>query len=102
MNVATHYRKLLPAVAALVLVGAASVRADSDFQLTTYEEWQTALTTGHVTPLLPNEWDEYMLEWDMYLEEGDPYPSTEFRSATLYVYEGAPEFDSPGDRKSVV
>ena len=58
------------------------------FCLESETEWNEALMTGHIQPVAPYEWDDYMIQWDDHLEEGDPYPENEFRLHNLYVYGG--------------
>ncbi|MBE3143878.1 MAG: hypothetical protein IMZ61_08140, partial [Planctomycetes bacterium] len=52
------------------------------------EEWLKSISSGHVRPLLEDEWTGYMEQWSAYKEEGDPYPTNTFKPASLDVYGG--------------
>ncbi|UCE98636.1 MAG: hypothetical protein JSV82_05450 [Planctomycetota bacterium] len=54
----------------------------------TAEDWENALLDGHVRPMDPCGWTNYMYDWQNYLEEGEPYPAVDFNVSQLYVYEG--------------
>jgi len=86
---------MLMFAAVMTLFIAAPTLADPYFRLDTFDDWNSALGSGQIVPLLPSEWDQYMSEWDLFLEEGEPYPDTVFLPPTLYPYEG-PDFEEPG------
>ena len=63
------------------------------FRLDTEQDWQEALSVGHIYPMESTEWEYYMNQWDDYTLEGESYPDTNFISplmpdGNLYVYEG--------------
>ncbi|HBG78690.1 MAG TPA: hypothetical protein DDW84_07615 [Phycisphaerales bacterium] len=52
-------------------------------------EWLEALSSGHIRPLLADEWTGYMEQWTLYKDpDGDPYPTNTFMPAGLEVYGG--------------
>jgi len=63
------------------------------FRLDKEEEWQEALSSGHVYAMDSQDWEYYMLQWQNYTVQGTPYPNHTFREAkpptgNLYVYGG--------------
>lgn len=83
-------------VVAVLLAGVAAANGDPYFEIRSFGDWDEALGTGHVVPLMPPEWDEYMGEWMQFTQEGEPYPETQFIPPTLYPYEGDAELEEPG------
>ena len=73
-------------LSALLVAGPA--QAVPHFLIDSEDQWNDAMAGGHVEPVLPSEWTDYMDQWNLYLEEGDPYPSNMFSSANLYVWGG--------------
>lgn len=62
-------------------------------RIATEQDWEYALSSGHVYAMKEEDWEYYMLQWELYEEEGSPYPDTNFLQAqppegTLYVYGG--------------
>ncbi len=63
------------------------------FSLNTYMDWTIGLEgheCGHVTPVLPHEWDMYMSLWQNreLTENDEEYPQNEFKPAEFWVFEG--------------
>jgi hypothetical protein len=60
------------------------------FRIDKEEEWQEALSSGHVHGLTSTEWADYMAQSSDpdAQKEGLPYPSTTFLPPELYVYGG--------------
>ena len=50
-------------------------------------EWLESISSGHVRPLLADEWTGYMEQWNLY-GVGSPYPTNTFKPAGLDVYGG--------------
>ena len=71
-----------------VLLVAGQSWAEPHFLIDSEDQWNDAAAGGHVQPVMPSEWTDYMDQWSLYLEEGDPYPSNMFSSANLYVWGG--------------
>ncbi len=62
-------------------------------------DWDEALGTGHVVPMEPFEWDNYMAQWQQF-HEGEPYPENVFIAAMppngeLYTWPGGDDPDYP-------
>jgi len=82
-------RKLIFLAALIVmLLGSTVVLGTPYFRVDTEQEWQEALSMGHIYPMSSGEWYDYMYSWQMNLKEGLPYPTNLFLPATLYVYGG--------------
>ncbi|MCK5000187.1 MAG: hypothetical protein KAS23_11650, partial [Anaerohalosphaera sp.] len=76
-------------MALLLCVSVGTVVAGSPFfSIQGGMEWQDALENGQVQPVMPHDWDEYMVQWDQFLVEGDPYPQNDFIPCELYVHSG--------------
>jgi hypothetical protein len=57
------------------------------------EEWNEALSSGHVYAMETQDWEYYMTQWQNFTVEGAPYPNHTFRQArpptgNLTVYGG--------------
>ncbi|MCK4340554.1 MAG: hypothetical protein KAY37_02375 [Phycisphaerae bacterium] len=95
--------RVIPLVlAAVLLAGGGPALGDPYFQIWSMPDWEDALGTGHVVPLMPDEWDSYWQEWQMYTEEGDPYPDTLFIEPVLYPYVGPEVPPGPEDAGGLV
>lgn len=67
---------------------APSAIADPNFVLETEGEWNSAMATARIEPVIPPEWDDYMMQWGTGLVDGDPYPPNDFIGPQLYVWGG--------------
>ena len=66
--------------------------------LDTYEDWAKAMEDGRVKGVVPEQWESHMMQWEEFDDDDkEPYPSTTFGQAELYLYEGDPQPESPND-----
>jgi hypothetical protein len=62
-------------------------------RIASQQDWEEALSSGHVYAMKEEDWEYYMFQWQDFIVEGEPYPDTNFLQAyppegTLYVYGG--------------
>jgi hypothetical protein len=79
-------KKLIFMFLCLLIVCSTTVLGSPYFRVDTAEEWQTALSMGHIQPMTLSEWMDYMYGWQYNLKEGLPYPTNQFLPAQLWVY----------------
>ena len=76
-----------------IVIGEPNATCKPYFKVDTQNDWQNALSGGHVYAMDSQDWEYYMLQWQNYVVQGTPYPSHTFRQAksptgNLYVYGG--------------
>jgi hypothetical protein len=57
-------------------------------RIASQQDWEEALSSGHVYAMEPEDWEQYMLQWDEFIVDGEPYPNDVFITPDLYVYGG--------------
>jgi len=86
----------------LALLPLSAVLGSPYFLIDDEQQWIEAFSgsvmAGHIRPMEPWEWQEYMMHWyeDPEVErEGEPYPENEFMPAQLWVYPGGGQWEDP-------
>ena len=93
MSASKQMRRLIGTTVMLWLGAAGLATATPYVFVSTWDDWNRAMSSGHIMPVNAPMWNEYMLEWATFLEEGAPHPDTDFYppeppTGGLYVWEG--------------
>jgi hypothetical protein len=75
------------------VIGEPNAGCNPYHRIVSQQDWEEALSSGHVYAMDPEDWEYYMLQWQIYKEEGPNYPDSNFLQARppegqLYVYGG--------------
>jgi hypothetical protein len=75
------------------VIGEPNAKCNPYRRIASQQDWEEALSSGHVYAMERLDWEHYMLQWDEFVVEGEPYPNSPFLPAmpptgNLYVYGG--------------
>jgi hypothetical protein len=75
------------------VIGEPNAKCNPYRRIVSQQDWEEALSSGHVYAMEPQDWEGYMSQWQTYKEEGPDYPDSNFLQARppegqLYVYGG--------------
>ncbi len=91
----TTSKKVILGIFLISLALTGTVFSSPYFALNNPMDWEDALANGHIRPIGPIEWQDYMAKWQD-PSEGEPYPDNVFFDAQLYVYGGGADNETSG------